>query len=279
MYFWALRFRAHRAADLRLARVDIHRSAMVRVIKPWCRADLQEQLIMPNSLSVLLCEEAVRHRVTLSRNQVEQFVSHLNLVRRWQKSAVRLVGSDEPVKLVREHVADAFSIYRCVDRWKGKKLIDIGSGGGFPGLCLKIVEPELQLTLLEASAKKVAFLVKAKAELALEDVVVVRGRAEKLAHEVGFREQFDLATLRAVANLPKSIETGLPFVRVGGLVVVARGRSSGADVEAAREVGQRMGAGRVVVHSGWFAGAPVRGSNMVFRKAKPTGSCYPRRGR
>jgi len=233
---------------------------------------------MPNSMSDLLWEEALRHRVTLSHNQVEQLLFHLNLVRRWQKSAVRLVGSDEPVKLVGEHVADAFSIYHCINRWKGKNLIDIGSGAGFPGLCLKIVEPELQLTLLEASAKKAAFLAKAKSELALEDVEIVRGRAEKLAHEVGLREQFDLATLRAVANLTKSIGTGLPFVRVGGSLVIARGRTSGADAETARDVGQSMGAGQVVVHSGSLAGAPLRGSIMVFRKTEPADRCCGREG-
>ncbi len=255
-------------ADLVVVRVDINRSTMVRVIKPWWSADLQDQLIMSNIMSDLLWEEAIRHRVILSHNQVEQFLSHLNLVRRWQKSAVRLVGSDEPTKLVGEHVADAFSIYHCINRWKGKRLIDIGSGAGFPGLCLKIVEPELQLTLLEASVKKAAFLAKAKAELALEDVEIVRGRAEKLAQEAGLREQFDLATLRAVANLPKSIGTGLPFVRVGGSLIIARGRASAADVETARNLGRRMGAGRVVVHSGSVAGVPLRGSIMVFRKTE-----------
>lgn len=230
---------------------------------------------MDNSIRDLLWQEAIRHRVALSESQVEQFLSHLDLIQRWQKSAVRLVGSDEPAKLVGIHVADAFSIHQCINRWKAKKLIDIGPGAGFPGLCLKIVEPGLQLTLLEASAKKAAFLAKVKAELGLEDVEIVRGRAERLAHEPGMREQFDLATLRAVANLPSSIETGLPFVRVGGSLVVARGKSSRADVEAARKVGQLLGAGRIAVHAGSVGGAPVRGSIIVFRKGERTESRYP----
>lgn len=228
---------------------------------------------MANIISDLLWEEALRHGISLSESQAAQFQVHLKLVQRWQKSAVRLVGSDEPAKLVRVHVADAFSIYQCIKEWNGKKLIDIGSGAGFPGLCLRIVEPSLRLTLLEASAKKTAFLAKAKAELGLEDVEIVRGRAEKIAHEERFREQFDLATLRAVANLAKSIETGLPFVRVDGSVVVVRGRSSNDDVETAREVGQRMGAGRVVVYSGSLAGAPIRGSIVVLTKTERTKRC------
>ena len=231
---------------------------------------------MGNSMRDLLEREATRYCVALAESQLEQFVSYLNLIQRWQKSAVRLVGSDEPEKLVGVHVADAFSIYRCVNTWKGKKLIDIGSGAGLPGICLKIVEPGLELTLLEASAKKAAFLGKVRTELGLEDVQIVRGRAEKVAHEPGMREQFDLATLRAVANLPKSIERGLPFVRVGGSLVVARGKSSSADVETARETGVCLGAGRIAVLAGSVGGAPVRGSIMVFVKTERTESSYPK---
>jgi 16S rRNA (guanine527-N7)-methyltransferase len=231
---------------------------------------------MGNGIRDLLQREAARYCVPLSESQLEQFVSYLNLIQRWQKSAVRLVGSDEPEKLVGVHVADAFCIYKCVNTWKGRKLIDIGSGAGFPGLCLKIIEPGLELTLLEASAKKAGFLAKVRAVLGLEDVEVVRGRAEKLAHETGMREQFDLATLRAVADLPKSIERGLPFVRVGGSLVVARGESSSADVESARETGAGLGAGRITVCAGSVGGAPVRGSIMVFLKTERTDSVYPK---
>ena len=228
---------------------------------------------MANIISDLLWEEARRHGISLSKSQTAQFQAHLELVQRWQKSAVRLVGSDEAAKLVGVHVADAFSIYQCIKEWNGKKVIDVGSGAGFPGLCLRIVEPSLRLTLLEASGKKTAFLTKVKAELGLEDVEIVRGRAEKLANEARFREQFDVATLRAVANLGKSIETGLVFVRVGGSVVVARGKSSEDDVETAREVGRRMGAGRVVVHAGSLGGALIRGSIVVLTKTELAERC------
>jgi len=230
---------------------------------------------MANSMRDLLLEEALAHDIALSQNQVKQFLSYLALIQRWQKTAVRLVGSDEPAKLVGVHVADAFSIYQCINRLKGRKLVDIGSGAGFPGLCLKIVEPTWQLTLLEASAKKTAFLAKAKTALRLEGLEIVRGRAEELAHDCRMREQFDLATLRAVANLPKSIETGLPFVQVGGFLVVARGKSSRGDVETARDLGRRLGAERVIVYAGSLGDAPLRGSIMVFTKTKRAGRVSP----
>jgi len=228
---------------------------------------------MADNISDLLWQEARRHGISLSEIQAAQFEAYLKLVQQWQRRVVRLVGSDTAGKLVRVHVADAFSVHRCIDEWKGKKLIDIGSGAGFPGICLRIVEPDIRLTLLEASAKKTAFLSKAKAELGLGDVEIVRGRAERIAQEGRFREQFDLATLRAVAKLAKSIETGLPFVRVGGSVVVVRGRSSEDDVRTAGEVGAQMGAGQVVVHSGSVAGAPIRGSVVVLTKTEVEERC------
>jgi len=94
----------------------------------------------------------------------------------------------------------------------------------------------------------------------------------QLAHEVELQEQFDVATMRAVANLQKSIETGLPFVRAGGSLIVARGRSSRADIETAWSVGGLLGAGEVVTHSGAEGKATIRGSIIVFTKTDGAGS-------
>ena len=228
------------------------------------------------SIRVLLREEALRQRVPLSEKQLEHFSRYLDLLRRWQRTAVRLVGNDEPETLVRVHVADAFCIYRCTDRWKGSKLIDIGSGAGFPGVCLKIIEPSLHLTLLDASARKMSFLAKVTADLQLDNVEVIRGRAEQLAHQARLREQFDLATMRAVVNLPRGIEIGLPFVRAGGQLIVATGTMSRTDAEVAKRIGRSMGVGEMVIYAGLLGGVPVRGSIVVLAKVTLSERCYTR---
>jgi 16S rRNA (guanine527-N7)-methyltransferase len=228
------------------------------------------------SIRALLREEAQGQEITLSEKQLGQFSSYLQLIQQWQRSVVRLVGSDEPRTLVETHIADAFCIYRCMNRWKGSKLIDIGSGAGFPGVCLKIIEPGLHLTLVDASAKKTSFLAKVASDLALERVKVIRGRAEQLGHEAALREQFDLATMRAVADLPRAIELGLPFVSVGGHLIVATGTPSREDLEVARRIGRSLGAGEMTVHGGLLGEVPVRGSIVVLAKRDPTERDYLR---
>ena len=159
---------------------------------------------------------------------------------------------------------------------EGEHAIDIGSGAGFPGVCLKIIEPGVHLTLLDASAKRTSFLAKVRADLQLEKVEIVRGRAERLAHDTAFREQFDLATVRAVVRLARAIEIGLPFVRVGGCLVMAWGKASHDDAEAAERIGLLMGGGRPDIHSGVLEGIPIRGSVVVLPKANRTEQRYPR---
>jgi 16S rRNA (guanine527-N7)-methyltransferase len=212
----------------------------------------------------LLEEQARRHRVALSENQVDQFLHYLTMIQKWQKTAVRLVGSAEPDELVGKHVSDALALYMCIGDCAGKKLIDIGSGAGFPGLCLKVIEPGLDVTLVEASARKSSFLAKVKVELGLRGLSVVRGRGEDIACERRFCEQFDFATLRAVASLPLAIELGLPFVKVGGRLFLVRGASSDEEIETASLSAAPLGGGQVTVRPlSVEGGDEVRGSIMI----------------
>lgn len=233
---------------------------------------------MAEKIRGLLEEQARRHRVALSEDQIEQFVTYLKLIQEWQKRAVRLVGSAEPAELVGKHVSDSFAMYNCIGRCGNKRLIDIGSGAGFPGLCLKLIEPSLTVMLLEASARKASFLAKIRADLGLVGLEVFRGRAEDIAQDERFREQFDVATIRAVTRLPRAIELGLPLLRPGGSLVLARGVTSRCDVEMVERIGGRLGAGEATVYSGELKGVLLRGSVLVVGKAVEGGKARPRVG-
>lgn len=155
-----------------------------------------------------------------------------------------------------------------------RTVVDVGSGGGLPGLPLKIVRPELQITLLEADGRKSAFLVQACAELGLPDVQVVNRRAEDAAHEAHLRERFDLAVARALAPMAVVAELCLPFVRVGGRLLAQKTRSEDLD-----------GAGRAIELVGGSppdivaSPSPARESGIVVivAKIRPTPQQYPRR--
>ena len=155
-----------------------------------------------------------------------------------------------------------------------RKVVDVGSGGGLPGLPLKIVRPDLELTLIEADQDKAAFLVHACAQLDLEGVEVVARRAEDAGHDPRLRESFDVAVARALAPLPVLAELCLGLVRVGGRLLAQKTESEGTgDGERAIEI---MGGTLVAVHAA-PSGARHAGTVVVIEKTRPTPDAYPRR--
>ena len=154
------------------------------------------------------------------------------------------------------------------------RVVDVGSGGGLPGLPLKIARPDLEVTLVEADGKKSAFLVHACAQLGLQGVEVVSRRAEDAGHDPRLRETFDLAVARALAPMPVLAELCLPFVRVGGRLLAQKTETE--DVDAASRAISLLGGGRAVVK---HAPSPLRraGTVLVVEKLEPTPPAYPRR--
>jgi 16S rRNA (guanine527-N7)-methyltransferase len=155
-----------------------------------------------------------------------------------------------------------------------RRLVDVGSGGGLPGLPLKIARPDLEVVLVEADSDKAAFLVQACARLHLEGVEIVNRRAEEAGHDPRLREAFDLAVARALAPMPVLAELCLPFVRVGGRLLAQK--TEAEDIVAAGRAVELLG------------GAPPRvvpapsiarksGTIVIVEKVSPTPETYPRR--
>ena len=155
------------------------------------------------------------------------------------------------------------------------RVIDVGSGGGLPGLPLRLARADLQLTLLEANQRKAAFLVQAAATLQLRDVVVVASRAEEAAHDSRHRESYDFALARAVAALPVLAELCLPFVAVGGRLLAMKTDAT-REVAAAEGAIRRLG-GELVEIGAAASEARSLGQVVVIAKRRPTPPEYPRR--
>jgi 16S rRNA (guanine527-N7)-methyltransferase len=158
-----------------------------------------------------------------------------------------------------------------------ERVLDLGAGAGLPGLPLKIAAPDLGLTLLEATARKAAFLREVVSELALEQVEVLSGRAEEVARQADRREAYELVVARAVAPLPALLELALPFLGIGGVLAAPKG--SGARREATRSEralgllgGKLLSVAPLAVpgarHQPWL---------VLVRKVAPTPEVYPRR--
>src|SRR5215472_6073091 len=157
---------------------------------------------------------------------------------------------------------------------QAQRLIDVGSGGGLPGLPLKLARPDLAVTLVEADQRKAAFLVRACAALGLDDVEVVARRAEDVGRDPRYRETFDLAVARALAPMPVLAELCLPLVRVGGRLLAQK--TDHEDIEAGTHAVDVLGGGIQSVVAARSA-ARVRGLVVVVAKVAVTPARYPRR--
>ena len=155
-----------------------------------------------------------------------------------------------------------------------KKGVDVGSGGGLPGLPLKIVLPGLSMTLVEADQAKAAFLVRACAALGLRDVEVVARRAEDVGRDPTFRETFDVAVARALAPMPVLVELCLPLVRVGGRLLAQKTESE--DMDRATRAVEIMG-GKLNHVVAAPSAARSSGTVVIVDKVRPTPPAYPRR--
>jgi 16S rRNA (guanine527-N7)-methyltransferase len=157
------------------------------------------------------------------------------------------------------------------------RLIDVGTGAGFPGVPLKIACPGIRLTLLEATGKKVTFLEHLVGCLGLKRVTTIKARAEELAHDPAYRQQYDLVLARAVADLPVVVEYTLPFCKLGGWVVAQKGEAGAAEAWSAEEAITLLGGELSRVMPVELPGLPEDRSLVIIKKTNSTPAAYPRR--
>ena len=194
-------------------------------------------------------------------------------------ASLNLTSVREPAEIERRHIAESLTVVRAIEAAgrlpPGARVIDVGSGGGLPGIPLAVARPDLQVTLLEATGKKAAFLERTAAALGLSGVRVIAARAEEAAHDLAERETYDLALARAVAALATLVELTLPFVRIGGALAAVKGSRAEEEIEAAAAAVRRCGGGEVQV-APLTADAPNL-RLIVVPKVAPTPPELPRR--
>jgi 16S rRNA (guanine527-N7)-methyltransferase len=175
----------------------------------------------------------------LTEQQLGQFLRYREELLDWN-TFINLTAITGPGEVMIKHFLDSLSLLMAFDAPEAR-LLDIGAGAGFPGLPLKIVRPQWQLLLLEATGKKVAFLQHLIETLHFTNVAAVHGRAEELAHKGDYRATFDVVTARAVASFPALLEYASPFCRVGGQIILPKKGDLAGElakgVRAARIVG------------------------------------------
>ena len=193
-----------------------------------------------------------------------------------KNQVMNLTAIREEDKVAQLHMLDCAALLQYMD-FSGKKLIDVGTGAGFPGLPLKILCPTLDVTLLDSLNKRVDWLNEVSDQLGLEGVRAIHARAEEQAQVKGFRDSFDFATARAVAELRLLCELCLPYVKVGGYFLSMKSVDSDKELEDAAHCIKFLG-GRVEgIHDYTIPGTDVKHRLVVIQKVAPTLKGYPRR--
>lgn len=191
---------------------------------------------------------------------------------------MNLTAITDPVQVARLHMLDCACLLNCVNlRGPGKRLIDVGTGAGFPGLVLKILVPELEVVLLDAQQKRLHWLEEVIERLGLEGVTTVHGRAEEGAHCPALRQSFDFSSARAVAQLATLCELCLPFVRPGGMFLAMKSVDSDTELAQSRRAIEVLGGREEPVQDYTIPGTGVVHRLILIRKTDGTPGQYPRR--
>ena len=211
--------------------------------------------------------------IELTELKKGQFQQYYDLLIEWNK-VMNLTGITEYEEVNEKHFLDSLALVKAFDPEKATRLIDVGTGAGFPGIPLKIVFPELEVVLLDSLNKRVKFLQEVISTLGLTKIEVIHGRAEDYAKNVDYREKFDLCVSRAVANLSTLSEYCLPYVRVNGFFISYK---SGEELKESEYAIQTLGGELEDVVKFQLPETEIHRSFVKIRKKRNTAKKYPRK--
>ncbi len=214
--------------------------------------------------------------IILSDNQVNQFLRYYEMLVEWN-NVMNLTAITDYHDVMKKHFIDSISLIKAYDISSASKVIDVGTGAGFPGLALKIAYPSLKMTLLDSLNKRIQFLDAVIDELKLSGVETVHGRAEDYAKPSKLREKYDLCVSRAVANLSTLSEYCLPFVKEGGLFISYKSEKISEEIVKAESAIKLLGGKIEDQVEFMLPSSNIYRNLFMIRKVKKTPSKFPRK--
>ncbi len=223
-------------------------------------------------LEKILSEGFEAMGLTPHEKSIEHFRCYYELLEQRNKvmNLTAIYGEEDCARL---HFLDSASALLAADM-AGKSVIDVGTGAGFPGLPIKIMAPDIQLTLLDSLDKRIKFLAEVCSEAGIEGIRLVHGRAEEPGE---MRESFDFAVSRAVARLSMLCEFCLPYVKPGGCFLALKGPAAGEEIDEAKKAISLLGGKLEKIYEYSVPGTELKHNIVIIRKVSPTPQKYPRR--
>lgn len=221
----------------------------------------------------LLKKEAEKFGVILNEKALERFDTYARLLVDWNEK-INLTAITDPDEIVIKHFVDSLTVFSAINIPEGSKIIDVGTGAGFPGVAMLIARPDLDVTLLDSTNKKLNVIRDILEKISLE-ANVMHKRAEEAGQSKDFREQYDFATARAVSNLRDLSEYCLPFVKVGGTFISMKSAKADEEIEEGSKAITILG-GKIKEKKTFSLGEAGERTIIMIEKSSTTPGKYPR---
>lgn len=213
-------------------------------------------------------------QIKLDDNQINQFYTYMELLLEWNNK-INLTAITDPEQIILKHFIDSMTIIKYIDG--SKKIIDVGTGAGFPGIPLKIVRKDLKVTLVDSLNKRVKFLDEVIEKIKLEKIETIHARVEDIGKDKKYRETFDIATSRAVANLATLSEYMMPLVKVGGICISMKGMTIEEEVQQSKKAIIQLGGKIKKIEKFTLPQTDMERNIILISKEKVTPFKYPRK--
>ena len=212
--------------------------------------------------------------IELKEKQVKQFYDYINLLIEWNKK-INLTAIIEPKEIILKHFVDSLTISKYIN--EKSTLIDVGTGAGFPGIPLKILRNDIKITLVDSLNKRIKFLDEVIKKLNLDNIKTVHGRAEEIGRNKEYREKFDYATSRAVANISTLSEYLIPLIKNNGQCIYMKGTDLDEELEKGKKAISVLGGNIVNKEEFELPYSDIKRTIIIIEKVKNTPTKYPRK--
>lgn len=224
--------------------------------------------------NVFFENELIKNNINIPKDTYKSFFEYMNGIIEWNEK-INVTAITEPKMFIVKHFIDSLTVSRYLEN--KNKLLDIGTGAGFPGIPLKIANPSKKITLIDSVNKKLNVIRDVADKIKLKDIEIIHTRAEDLANRKEHRERYDVVVTRAVSNMPTILEYMLPFVKLNGIAICMKGPNIEEDINNCKEALRILG-GKIEKIEKIKIDNELERNIIIIRKEQKTPNKYPRSG-